>query len=218
MTATIRPLRQPATTSSRSPERTALAAAIERHSTAEQRFAAVNQALEGSASAISVANRGVRDAEAAIEQAKADAADHLAATMMGTAGAAPVSVKQARANLLDAEDKRDAAQAARGALEQEHKAAKQSLTIARMNLTDAVHAVVHADSATQALINAFNAAQRRYVDLRRAMESLDGHGLPFRFFGTEESWPDLPGGTPWKQALIALETNADAPLPTSASS
>jgi hypothetical protein len=61
------------------------------------------------------------------------------------------------------------------------------MTIARLTLNDAVRDVVMSDPATQRLIDEYNAAQRRFVDLRRAMEFLDGRGLPFKFYCSEEA-------------------------------
>lgn len=74
----------------------ALAEATAHYAEAEQRPAAFKRALEESWSTIGAAQRTVKKAEASVEEAKANAASRLAASMIVSAVAAPVSVKQTR--------------------------------------------------------------------------------------------------------------------------
>ena len=110
---------------SRTPQRQALADAIAAHTEAEQHLAAIKQALESSTSAIFAAERAVKAAESAIEEAKKNAATHLVATMLNTAGTPPITVKAARSTLLDEQDQLDAASDAKIALEREERSARE---------------------------------------------------------------------------------------------
>jgi chromosome segregation ATPase len=196
----------------RSPEREALAAAITRHAEAEQRLAATKRAMESSASAILQARTNLKKAAGAVEQAKTDAASYLTAQMLGSAGDAPLTIKQARAALQDAEHELADVQASRAALERAHADAEGSLAVASVSLEGAQREVVRTDPATQRLIADFDTAHRCYVDLKRALEFVDRvYGLSARF--GEPALSELPGATPWKLATEALRRDADAPLP-----
>ena len=80
-----------------SPERAALAEAIDAKRAADERLAALRKAHQTAESALYTKRRGIDIAETALEQAKTDAAAHMVAVASGTAGHAPTSIKIARA-------------------------------------------------------------------------------------------------------------------------
>ncbi len=201
--------------SPRSPERAALAAAIDRHNAATRYLAANETAQQRTFQTIRDARRAVEAATAAIDEAKANAARHLTDTAMGTAGNAPLTVKDARAKVQDAEDALEAAICAQSALVEQQKAAESDLQYARMALDYRVRDVVKAEANAGALVSDYVALHRDLVNRRRVLEFLNlrdtiPKGLSWQ---GEGNWPDLPGAAPWRNAVTALESDPDAPLP-----
>jgi DNA repair exonuclease SbcCD ATPase subunit len=199
----------------RSPERDALAAAIERHSAAARLISAIEAAQPAAKEAVYAAQDAAEAASATIAEAQANAALHLASVALGTAGAAPLSVKDARAAAQDAQDAYDAARAARAALEEQHRAATGELQTARYQIESRIRDVIKSEANIEKLLADFVATHRELVSRRRALEWLDFRnavpkGIAWR---SEGSWPDLPGATTWKSAATALEADPDAPLP-----
>ena len=208
-------LRSVSNTAPRSQQRDALAEAIELHDEAKRQLAANESAREQTTETIHAARRAFERATAAVDEAKVNAARHLTDTVIGTARAAPLSVKDAQVAAQDAEDALEAAVTAQAALVEHHKAATRELQYARMSLDMRVTDVMKAEVPVEKLVADYVVLQRELVSQRRALQWLDLQGVVPR--GTawqgEHDWPDLPGAAPWKLAAAALGTDADAPLP-----
>jgi hypothetical protein len=219
-------------TAARSPEREQLAAMIERHVVAVRQLAANEAAQESTETAISDARVAVEKAAEAIEAAKANAATHLTAVAMGTAGAAPLSVSTCRAKAQDAEDALEATLAARAALDEQHKAAESELQYARAALDGRIRDVCRSEVAAARLLKQAEVLQadlvaRRLVlkyllhsdlvaepEMQAVTSFLRSNSLPGTY-GTVEftSWDAHPAPEPFRAWCQALTLDADSPVP-----
>jgi hypothetical protein len=190
---------------SRSEEREALAAAIERHRSAVARQAKIEAAFE---------TVSVWRAEGALERAAAEveAAKARSARALFEEAADGMSVAEARAAHQAAQEALEAAQAARTTLEAEARAADGEIRMSNLLLDGAVRAVVSSAPATAALAARFSAVQREVADLMGACSLLEGGALPLGITASRD-FRDLQMRSRWQAALIALRTNADAELP-----
>jgi hypothetical protein len=84
-------------------------------------------------------------------------------------------------------------------------------------VTEAAMNVVRAEADTAALLRRFEAAYREFADARRALGWFETERIitdaPLKSYDREPRRPDLPGAQAWKDALAALENDADAELP-----
>jgi hypothetical protein len=222
------------------PERAALAAAIETWKARSAEIAAA-QAAVTAADAVWRASRQTRvDAAAAIEPAKAATAEHAIAAAMGIAGEAPITIKAARAALTEAEDNEESAKAALDALTS-RLAEITRYSFAEGNVKAAAAAVIAAAPETAALVAKVERLQRELVAAGDALLWLSGAGAlntarievtPYRtelppaaivatrLQSPPASWTDplkeIPPGAgrgPWLAAMAALQTDAAAGLP-----
>jgi hypothetical protein len=200
----------------RSAARIVLAAAIERHAEATRELAANEAAQLKAEAARGEAADAVERAQLALEEAKSAAAKHLTRTIMGTAGDAPQSIKDARAALTDATDSLEVAGEAFDALVKERPSVAQEVSFAQFGLRDKLRDLVRSDLAVKELVERYTELHRRAVDVRRALELLDRNSMipdEFRGWNVEREWPDLQAAASWRAAISALESDADAPLP-----
>jgi 3-dehydroquinate synthetase len=218
----------------RTPEREQLAEAIERHVEAQRQLAANESAQAATQEAIYAARHAVEQTAAAIEEAKKNAATHLTAVAMGTAGAAPLSLKQTRLAAQDAEDALEAAKSANAALEEQHKAAERELQYASLDLDKCVRDVIRletgaavsellkqAETAQADLINRrvvlrhlLHADQVAEADKQAVASFLRNNALPGTFGDVEYTdWGRHPACEPWRHSALALRKDADAALP-----
>jgi hypothetical protein len=154
---------------SRSPERIALAAAIEQHSAVK---AALNENLVSQRRAEEAkfaAIRAVDEATKNLEIAKITDAESIAQ------GSKTSAVTRARTALQEAEDDLEAARAASTMLTEQQSALKNGLS--DMRLRQAIVAAVCIDPAIRTLCEDFRAAQLRFHEMREAVVSL-GNILP----------------------------------------
>jgi hypothetical protein len=203
----------------RSPARIALAAAIERHATGTRELAANEQAQLKAETAKGEAADAVERARRALEEAKSNAARHLTRTMMGDAGAPPVSIKDARAALTDATDSLEVAGEAFDALVKQRPSLGQEVSFAQFGLRDKLRDLVRSDLAVKELVERYTELHRRAVDVRRALEWLDRNSMiadEFKGWHVEREWPDLQVAVSWRAAIAALESNPDTALPIAA--
>jgi chromosome segregation ATPase len=203
----------------RSPERVVLRAAVDRHAAALRRIAANSKAQEATADAIRGARKAVASATAALEQAKTDAGGVVA----GTIRTPQLTVKTARAELMEAEDALEAATAAASTLTTQRAEAESELVLAGLALDDRIRAVVRSDATTAKMLADFARSQREMVSLRRALECLDGsmNALPedSKFWNVEPVWPELSAQAERVKTWIeALQTDSDAVLILNSSS
>ena len=153
-----------------SPERTALALAIEERDGFEAELAAAQRATEPAAQAVENAEGAVEAAQAALEQSKSDAAKHLTSTALGTAGDPPRSIRDARAALLDAEDTLEAARAAQSALMVQTAEIERRRLGIEVRMRDAVRAVVGTEGGQAARRAAQELARLQREMVMRAAE------------------------------------------------
>ena len=130
-----------------SPLRRELAMEIARNRLLAERHAALVVACDAARESVWAGRVDVERAEGGVEAAKAAAATHLVDLANGTAGAAPVTIRAARAALVDAEDDLAAREAARVALDAQLAEAKHAPEFARQRLRDAALAVVREEAA-----------------------------------------------------------------------
>jgi hypothetical protein len=197
--------------------RVALREAVAKHQAAARRLDDLSRAIPASDAAVVQARRNVEAATQAVTEAKANAASYATASALGTAGAAPAPLRNARLKLTDAEDALEVAKAAAADLGRQHKETEQAVSMARSAVDGAIGAVVRSDPAVQALFAEFKRAQRQLADLRRAVE------LVARYFPQMERLSlfseridnALPSErrAQWETALGALQEDADAALP-----
>ena len=205
-----------ATSPPRTPEREALAEAIARRDTATKQLARIQTAHERASNTIYDLKDSVDKAIATLDEAKAGEGSYLAAVALGDADAALSPVKAAAAAVEEANDQLGRCRATRDALEAEVKSAERELMWADMALDKCVGDVVRADPAIRKLATEYAAAQRRAVDLQRAMEAVQSY-LPddLQFWHGSIPVAELVAVAAWRAVLKELRTDADAPLPTS---
>jgi dGTP triphosphohydrolase len=240
--ASVTALRKP---SALSPQRTALAEKIALRDAADREESALEAALawDGAASqGIRDAELALKDAESAVEQAKADAAANVVSTTLGHALTSATSIKQARSNQLEAQDQLDAAIAAKAAV-----AARLLEVRARRTpdfvIRDAAIMVLRAEAAEMIsdLAAQCQQAQRTLLGAGLALNWLAGdviergvvpgvHGHDailnrdvdaalLRFRSLPESWDwmrdrSMRTDIVWADTLTSLMTDASAPLST----
>jgi len=201
-------------TEPRSPERAKLAAVIEQHNAAVAEVARVQSAIVHAEETTFVVRDTLITAEATLEAAKAGEADRLAAIALGESSGAPIEDVEITAT--KARNDLDVARATHDALQARLERAEHKLTFARMALDDAIRDVLKVETPVERLLSEFKAAHEKFVGLRRALEWLDGQGvLPKNIFWREpqRGWSEA-GEAPWKAAVAALKSDADAPLPS----
>ena len=199
----------------RSPERVALANAVDRYNAAARALEINAKAREKSSEAIYDARAAVVMANAALEQAKVNAADMLAGVLRRPPR---LTVKNARAELEAAEDTLAAVTLAETTLEQKHGAAEQAAMFAKMALDHRRRNVVQNDESTRKLLAAFERSHRETVGLRNALRFLDGKDLlppDAKLWACErDDWPEQVASASRIKAWVAsLETNPDAEAP-----
>ena len=219
-----------ATSPPRTPERESLAEAIARHAEATNRLAAVQAARERTEQARRDAKEAIAKATAGVEQAKIDAAAQLVGSAPGA-----LSVKAARAALTDCEDALEAAIEAGGILVTTEKEAADEVEWAQTALKKCVGAVVKSEANVGQLLKEAEAAQAELINKRIVLRHLFNNDLvaeqeqpavrTFMLFqntlpvgrGQLEhgNFDKHPAADPYKRAIEALRTDADAPLPTS---
>ena len=220
-----------------SPARQALAAAISSHAERQGEIQAADRAL-GNALDSYRAARDARDAAArAVDEARDAATTFLIAKASGTAGAAPVSIQEARANLEHAESEFTTAKEVVAALEAK-LADLRRYDISEIKLTTAVAAAMRDEPAVLALIADVERLQSELVAKGAALCYLAAAGavhldnvptprgselsparkatakmdqLP-RNWPEMANYPNMPSIMPWRAALEALRHDAGAEI------
>jgi hypothetical protein len=230
--------RKPSTTLS--PARAALAAAIEGRSVNDGAIAATRAAMGIATEARERASVAVAAAEAGVKAAQQAAARHLIEQAQGVAGEPPQTVRQAREILTDAQDDLRSADEALGVL---------TLDLAKLeNFNDygrvenAIGAVLsdEARTAAEAVAAEVIRLQRELVRQAQALAWLvdqkvfpvsdtvgHSYGLPtddairsahWRMMSPPDTWHELQqtidGAAEWQALHAALRTDPTAPVPS----
>ena len=135
---------------------------------------------------------------------------------LGSAGTVAKTVKEARSDLVAAEDDLDTATTAQSGLEERLKTATAELSYADVALSRCVREVVRADPAGAACV-------RRYIDAQVALNNLqqiiDFLGAPgphsFLVEGTSLLPPraQTDASAPWREWISDLRSDPDTPAP-----
>ncbi len=197
----------------RSHERQRLAEVIGEHEALKAKLAKLRHAAERAQNDIFAASRATDKAHAELAEAKAAEEENLVADYVTGANKAPdIEAKSAAATMAEAA--LDRARKIRDALDGEIREFDSELRWSQDRIDQAIHAVIAADPATRELFDRHRKARETMIDAAAALNVI-ALGLPqeFRHWG---SWPSnavTPSEAPWRAALLALETDADAPLP-----
>lgn len=214
MSATVQSLRPGKRLPERTPEREALARAIDNHREAEAELNRLRKAQQRAETIVEEAWRTKQQAEVSLKQAEVEEAAHAVAVLLDEADASRSPVRLATTALGRARQQLEDARAARAAVSAPLRKAESRVQLTRMLLSSAVRTAVRTDSATMRLIALYQEALKVAAGLRRALKYLDDQFcFTDRSWAAEGEWPDLPGAAPWQQALAALEIDPDAPLP-----
>jgi len=208
----------------RSPEREALAIAIENHTALKQSIAENVVNARNTEEVRWASHRAFDLATKALETAAEGDAHALAQGQPGGA------VKAARMQVQDAADTLDAAKAAEKMLVEQKAELQQRLGISASSVNQAIEAVVNNAPEVRALIERFSATQLAYHDAHEGMRALAtvlpsptngaawaATGLPreARFWDNvawEQALPPSPTAARVKVWLEQLRSNANAVL------
>jgi len=191
-----------------------LAEKIAKHAALVGRVEAIKRAQTELGKTIREARKAVEAAAATVDGAKEDVAQHLADEAMGRAGEPPLSQKDARAALAEAEDRRDDLLAASTALASELDATLNRATLSKLGLDTAKAAAVAESPEVARLIETYMAKWAEVIGMRRALEWLELRALGGQLGGRcEPELEDTPLVSSWQRAWSALEADAEAVLP-----
>jgi hypothetical protein len=164
-------------TAFQSPERAALAHAIAAAADADARKGALAQAAQAANSDVMRAIGLAEAAEAALAEAQGNTIRHVVDKALGTAGAAPVTIREARAAVIEAQDHLEECRGIRAALKAEMDADNTGLSALRVN--DAAKAVIRSEMRERAVALAGRVAemQRQLVAAGSGLEWLSRAGV-----------------------------------------
>jgi hypothetical protein len=195
--------------------RQALADAIEQHNAAVARLAAIEAAERTARFEHDAATAAAAAATAAVESAKTGATQHRINRFLGVPGPAPRSVLFRREQAQAADDERASAASAQIALLEQRKETESSLLIVRLALDRRIQDVLKAEAAVENLIGGYHELRRKFIAHEQLVQWLDSkHAIPKDRFWQRDRVALPDSVAPWQAALTALETDADAPLPT----
>jgi len=198
----------------RSPEREGLQLAISRRDKLKHELGRVTQECESFWEKRVNARKTIEAAEAAVEEAKTNSAHYLIQASLGNSATPPLSPKEARAGLADAQDNLAILLETEATI---REGMGRQLTMRDDQVREARDAVVRSEAATQALLERYAIVSAEFFASRAVLDHLARfHMLPSgkRFNSFVENVIELPAGSPWRAAFAALETDADAQLPT----
>jgi len=214
--------------SRRSAERQALAEAIERRTAALDAVKRINQAHEESTEVAYRASQALKVAEAAFVEAQADGDAHLAAAVLGELDGRP-SAADIEAAVTQAANDLSIARRTRDALAQRAQREATEAEGAERQVEEAVRAVLASEASVTidatlreaaALQDQLGAKRALLSFLRSSCSSVAA--MPIRAFLEASQYPyeetinkarQHPACQPWADALKALGSDADTPLP-----
>jgi chromosome segregation ATPase len=192
--------------------RAALAEAIDWRDERKRAISENERAVQMASARSSALFGAIEKAAAAVEDAHENAANYIEDEALGRAGKRPQSPKEAREALADAEEGHAAARAARDKLETRRSELEQSLRIAEMNVGDAIAKVVQGSSELAALLARHDQIEHDLAESRAVLGAL-GSIIPRDVHWDTQKHFEVTADVPWRTALLALRTDANAPLP-----
>lgn len=205
---TVEPLRKP---SPRSPERENLAAAIVRHRSAIDRLARIKDVSE--VLIVFDAQEKVERAEQTLAEARKRESKLLVSQLLGDQTDAGPSVASAEFLLEDARDDLARAHRTRDALDDQQRVAEAEVERAQRAVRDAVRKVVEAEGAPEKLLAQFHAARQEVSRLYEVLSLLSARNCLPPYWDAISASPSTNADARWRDALAALEGDADAALP-----
>jgi hypothetical protein len=203
----------------RSPEREALAVAIDRHRDLSQQLTATKKALDDGWQFRSAARSRIEQAEAAIEEAKTNTAKFLTDTALGVPGDAPMTVRAARDALEDAKNELEALLTVEAALKKQQ--AELTGQLAWVHVDEAYRQVVCSHPGVLAVFARYKSLQRELAGHRLLVEALSRAGaVPdehknWHYIHDPNDAEDVSALIAvWQASLTSLRTDPDAELPT----
>jgi hypothetical protein len=183
-----------------SAQRAELAHAIARAADAGARPVALEQAAATANSALLAAIGAVEAAEEALEEAKGNTAKHAVDRVLGTAGPPPLTVGQARAAVIQAQDHLDECRDTRAALKAELDKGDNGLSSLR--LTDAARAVIRVEMRDRAIALA--------AEVTRLQRDLVAKGSALQWLAGVLPRADLGQDDPVRRAADRMESSPSA--------
>lgn len=203
------------------PERANLAHAISRFNDAEAYLGKVEDTISRKSDAIFDLIRAIEKAEEAAADARRSEPRRLVAALLDDGGGSPPgdvpSLATAEALVAKLNSEAAGVRRDRDLLTPEKQRAETTLAIARAARNDAVQAVVRADGKLTEIQDEYDAARMKVASLAAAL-GVVSLSLPRDFRGKAILDRPLPQtdasfAEQWKQAIAALETDANAQLP-----
>ena len=205
--ATTTALRKP----QHSPEREALALAIARHAAAQDRLTKVIAAAE--LHRVWPAQEAVEQAEQELTQARKREPQQLVSQLLGDQGAAEPTVEQCEKALAEARGVLERAIRMRDALDGQQSAAEAAEDNAHRSVREAISRVVQAEGAASAVLAQYLKSRRLSAQLHEVLTFLSSRNCVPPYWDSVRQLPPTQADAPWREALAALEVDADAPLP-----
>jgi chromosome segregation ATPase len=152
-------------------------------------------------------------ARRALDEARRRAPQILVAKAMGEAYDPTTTVDHAQGLLEDSRRDLDEATATDKIFADEIAVVEQRRAVAQIRRERVLAEVVRAAPEVAALHDRVERARQALDDLGWILSAIGGHRLPFHWNGSIAG-RDTGQGAPWKAALIALESDPDAELPS----
>jgi hypothetical protein len=196
----------------RSAERAHLAEAIARKQAISDHLDSLTAAL--AVTFVSDALDKVEAAEKAAAKARKIEPHRLAAELTGdnTTDFGP-SVQSAEFLLEDARADLVRAQQMRAILEKQQRSVEQDLQSAAQNVRNAMAQVVLAEGGADKALAQYRAAEAEVARLKEILSFLSFNGCVMGRWDNVRSFPPTNAENRWRDALTALETDPEAPLP-----
>ena len=199
----------------RSPEREGLQLANSRRDKLKHELELVASELATLVDKRIAARAAITAAETGVEAAKTNAAHYLIQTAFGKEPPLPLTSKEARAALVDAQDALAVLLETETTLSAIKTEMERQLTTRDGQVREARDAVIRSDSAVQALCDRFPALQEQFLASREILDYLRRFrmlppGTRFDAYGSNEF--DLANDSPWRAFFSALESDADATI------
>jgi hypothetical protein len=206
------------------PERQALAAAIEAVKQAEKHLAATASAASDSWQLAGPARDRIAAAELAIEEARRFVSADIVARQLGESVPERPARAKLQSDLAAAQGDLQAAIDARADLEQRRGQAEKAVSWCKSDLFTALKAVLDSAPEVSGLVDEIKALEEQLIDRYEALETLNHHGPAHRVkhearLDPRFGWDVLsrrPRGKlagSWAAAFERLQTDAAAPLP-----
>jgi len=205
----VQPLRQ---NPPRSPEREELAASIAHRKQIADHLAKVAAVAE--VHMIANALEKVEKAEQVLAKARKLAPRRTVLELTGadTSEFGP-SVQSAEFLLEDARDDLERAKQTREAVDADQAKTESALANATSLVRDAIRSVIQSEGGADKVLAEYVEARREVARLHEILALMGARGCLPRYWDALSPFPPTQADKPWREALAALEKDADAPLP-----